>query len=185
MSDERPPLTTTTSLLPAAIVLGIAVVTLVAFLALNFIASPSVKTPKTTIPIVIGTLGTEDHSTLLAGCRQPDNPPANVTDALLVPATTTATGPVRLPDQGAGDFDCMRALKTQASSRRLLGYYSAQLEARGWALFSKGASNGSPQLLFQKAGTDGFYWVVGITVNDQAASSSDWTYTIYQNSETI
>jgi hypothetical protein len=67
----------------------------------------------------------------------------------------------------------------------LLGYYSAQLKARGWNLFSQGASNGSPQDLFQKAGSDTFYWVIGVTVTSSSATSTHWTYQIYQNSETI
>jgi hypothetical protein len=59
------------------------------------------------------------------------------------------------------------------------------LEARGWSLFSKGASNGSPQSLFQKAGSDSFYWVVGITVHSSTKSSCRWTFTIYQNSGAV
>ena len=34
------------------------------------------------------------------------------------------------------------------------------MRGRGWALFSKGSSSGSPQSLFQKAGNDGFIKLV-------------------------
>ena len=61
-------------------------------------------------------------------------------------------------------------------------FFDAQLEARGWSLFSKGASNGEPQSLFQKAGSDGFYWEVGVTVTKTSASTVYWTFRIYQNS---
>jgi hypothetical protein len=66
-----------------------------------------------------------------------------------------------------------------------LSFYKTQLEARGWSLFSSGASNGSPQYLFQKAGSDTFYWVIGITVDSSTSTSTSWTFRIYQNSEAI
>jgi hypothetical protein len=90
------------------------------------------------------------------------------------------------PNLGAGDFDCVLPLTTtHASASSLISFFNAQLEARGWNLFSKGASNGDPQSLFQKAGSDGFYWEVGVTVTKSSASSVQWTFQIYQNSETV
>jgi hypothetical protein len=74
---------------------------------------------------------------------------------------------------------------TAVTPGELLGYYSAQLRAQGWDLFSQGASNGAPQDLFQKAGNDTFYWVIGVTVNSSNATSTHWKFQIYQNSETI
>ena len=74
---------------------------------------------------------------------------------------------------------------TGANGPSLINFYDAQLESRGWNLFSSGASNGDPQSLFQKAGSDGFYWVIGVTVTTSNAARVDWTFRIYQNSETI
>ncbi len=186
MSDvPKPPLTTTTSILPAAGVLILAVVVLASFMIINIVSDQGVTTTTTTVPSVVGGLATASSNTVLRGCQQPDNPPADISDAFLVPASTQPTGPVILPNAGAGDFDCYRTLVTGASSPALLKYYTSQLEARGWNLFSKGASNGSPQELFQKGGSDGFYWVVGISVTASNDSSTKWTYTIYQNSGTV
>jgi hypothetical protein len=179
----KPPLTTTTSIWPAAAVLILGVVTLGVFLLVNAISDQGVSTP-TTIPVVVGGLGTE-NAPLLKGCEQPGTPPSNVLSALIVPKTTTADGPVNLPNEGAGDFDCTRSFVSAVTPGELLGYYGAQLKARGWDLFSQGASNGSPQDLFQKAGSDTFYWVVGVTVLSSRGASTHWTYQIYQNSETI
>jgi hypothetical protein len=185
VSEEvRPPLTTTTSIIPAAAVLLVAVVTLAIFLALNIIASPRVKSPATTLPVFVGGLTTESGH-LLSGCQQPGNPPGNISTALIVPATTATTAPANLPNGGAGDFDCVEALKTTATSSQLLGYYDSQLPARGWNLFSRGASNGHAQLLFQKAGSDTFYWVVGVTVRGHRGATVYWSYRIYQNSSAI
>jgi hypothetical protein len=183
--SDRPqaPLTTTTSIWPAAAVLILGVVMLAVFLLINAVSDQGVTTP-TTIPVVVGGLSTESTN-LLTGCEQPGTPPANVLPALIVPASTTARGPATLPNEGAGDFDCTRSFVTAVKPGALLGYYSAQLRARGWNLFSQGASNGSPQDLFQKAGSDTFYWVIGVTVTSSSANSTNWTYQIYQNSETI
>ena len=184
MSDRRPPLTTTTSLWPAAMVIGIAVVMLAVFLAIDVIANPSVA-PTTTLPVVVGGLAPAPSSAVLAGCAQPGTPPANIRGALLVPVGTTATGPVLHPNSGAGDYDCLRSLVTTARSSDLLGFYSAHLQTQGCSLFSRGSASGEPQLLFQKAGSDTFYWVVGITVTGTPHGVSTWTFRIYQNSSAI
>ena len=184
MTDRpRPPLTTTTSIWPAAAVLILGVVMLGVFLIINEVSNQGVSTP-TTIPIVVGGLGTE-AAHLLTGCEQPGTPPSNIVPALIVPVGTTSSGSSVLPNDGAGDFDCYRTFVTTVKPSALLGYYSAQLKSRGWNLFSTGASNGSPQELFQKAGSDTFYWVIGITVNSSSAHSSHWTFRVYQNSVTI
>jgi hypothetical protein len=187
VSDSpKPPLTTTTSIWPAAAVIILAVVVLGSFMVVNAISDTGVKeTTTTTLPVVVGGLETDASSILLQNCQQPDNPPGNISGALLVPDGTQSTGPTQLPNEGAGDFDCYRPLETDAGYGALLNYYQSELEARGWNLFSKGAINGKPQSLFQKGGTDGFYWVVGITVNSSTKTSTHWTYTIYQNSDTI
>jgi hypothetical protein len=181
----KPPLTTTTSILPAAIVLGIAVAVLGIFLGVNLLANPSVRPTPTTIPIVVGGLASAPTNGLLAGCHQAGSPPANIASALLVPVDSTATQSTKHPNGGAGDYDCYRALVTKAPSSQLLGFYSAHLQALGWTLFSRGSSTGKPQLLFQKAGSDTFYWVVGITIDSQIGGDAKWTYRIYQNSSAI
>lgn len=185
MNDEvRPPLTTTTSIIPAAIVLGVAVVTLIVFLAINFIVNPRVKTTMTTSPVIVGGLATETGH-LLAACQQAGSPPSNISTALVVPVTTAAVAAATHPNGGAGDYDCVQKFKTSASSAQVLGYYGAQLPARGWDLFSRGSGSGQPQLLFQKAGSDTFYWVVGVTVERVAGAVTYWDYRIYQNSSAI
>jgi hypothetical protein len=183
--SDRPqaPLTTTTSIWPAAAVLGVAVVTLTVFMAINLISGQGVTTT-TNLPIVVGGLHSE-ASDALAACRQPGTPPSNVVGALVLPQDTRPNGAFKIPNAGAGDFDCVRSFISKAQPAALLGYYASQLEARGWTLFSQGSSTGSPQDLFQKAGTDTFYWVVGITVTSMGKNETHWTYRIYQNSQTI
>jgi len=182
----KPPLTTTTSILPAAAVLGIAVLMLAIFMFINLVADPGVSTT-TTIPVVVGGLAVDHASNLLANCESPGTPPSNIVGGVMVPVGTRSSGPFQTPNSGAGDFDCYRPLITTSSASALLGFYRTQLEARGWTLFSSGASNGSPQYLFQKAGSDTFYWIIGVTVDPATSSttSTAWTFRIYQNSEAI
>jgi hypothetical protein len=185
-SKPKAPLTTTTSILPAAAVLGLAVAMLAIFMVINLVTNQSVSTT-TTIPVVVGGLGIDPTSDVLANCQTPGTPPANIVSGIVVPQGTLSRGPFQMPNSGAGDFDCFRPLVTSASASSLLSFYRAQLEARGWNLFSSGASNGSPQYLFQKAGSDTFYWIIGVTVAPSASTSTStaWTFRIYQNSAAI
>jgi hypothetical protein len=183
-AEVKPPLTTTTSIRPAMTVLVIAVATLAVFIVINAVAGTSVTQTPTTLPVVVGGLGTAPGDEL-AGCRQPANPPADIATALRVPATSVVTARATVSNAGAGDFTCAATLRTAASPGRVLGYYRAQLEVLGWALFSTAPSHGHSQMLFQKAGADTFYWVVGVTIERAGPASTSWTYTVYQNSSSI
>jgi len=186
MSDQpKAPLTTTTSIWPAAVVLIVAVVMLGVFMLINFVADQGVTSSSTTVPVVVGGLDVAPSSVALDYCRHTSEIPTNITSAFLVPRTSQVASPGNIPNAGAGDFDCYQPLVTRANSGSLLNFYAAHLETLGWNLFSHGASNGSPQSLFQKAGNDGFYWVVGITVNSVHGANVRWTFRIYQNSQTI
>lgn len=186
MSDEpKAPLTTTTSIWPAAGVLIFAVVVLAVFMIINLISDQGVTTTPTTLPVVVGGLQKAPSAAVLHYCTSPAEIPSNIDDVFLVPVGTTSASKGDIPNQGAGDYDCYQPLVTTTNSASLLKFYKSQLEIRGWGLFSQGAANGSPQSLFQKAGNDGFYWVVGITVTRSSSTAVHWTFRIYQNSETV
>ncbi len=186
MSDEpKAPLTTTTSILPAAAVLGVAVLMLLVFMVINLISDQGVSSTPSTIPIVVGGLTKAPSAVVLDYCRSSTEIPSNINDAFVVPEGTTSQKGANIPNAGAGDFDCYDPVVTPTTSGSLLAFYNSQLEARGWSLFSHGASNGTPQELFQKAGNDGFYWIVGVTVTSTTKNATYWTFRIYQNSETV
>jgi hypothetical protein len=169
-------------------VLGLAVVMLIVFMVINLATSQGVtKETTTTIAVVVGGL----HRDLSPGpalqyCRQGEEVPSNIDDAFIVPLNTTPRPGANTPNLGAGDFDCVQPMATgKTNATSLIDFFNAQLGARGWSLFSKGASNGDAQSLYQKAGNDGFYWEVGVTVTKSDAGGVDWTFQIYQNSETV
>ena len=192
MSDAsgppRPPLTTTTSLWPAAGVLILAVVMLLVFLVINLATSQGVtKETTTTIPVIVGGLQRDLHpGPALQYCLQSEEVPSNIDDAFIIPVNTTTRPGANTPPLGAGEFDCLQPMATaKTNATDLINFFNAQLEARGWSLFSKGSPNGDSQSLFQKAGDDGFYWEVGVTVTKVSITGVEWTFEIYQNSETV
>lgn len=188
MSDEpKAPLTTTTSIWPAALILGIAAVMLVVFMVINLVADQGVTKETTTIPLVVGGLKIDATAgAVLQYCRQTEEVPSNITDVFLVPVGTSPRTGANTPNLGAGDFDCEQPMFTaKVNAASLITFFNSQLEARGWSLFSKGASNGDPESIFQKAGNDGFYWEAGVTVTKSTSGGVDWTFQIYQNSETV
>jgi hypothetical protein len=186
VSDEpRAPLTTTTSIWPAAGVLIFAVVVLIVFMVINLISDQGVTSTPTTVPVIVGGLAVSPSSAVLDYCRNSSEIPSNINDVFIVPQNTKSEAGGNIPNAGAGDFDCYQPLTTTTNGASLLNFYKTQLEARGWGLFSQGSSKGSPQSLFQKAGNDGFYWVVGVTVTKSSNDLVHWTFRIYQNSETV
>jgi hypothetical protein len=186
LSDQpKAPLTTTTSIWPAAAVLITAILMLGMFMVINLIANQGVASTTTTTPVVVGAQKAAPISSALEFCTHNSVIPSNISSVFLVPNGTTTQSGANIPNVGAGAFDCYQPLVTPTNSSSLLDFYAAQLGARGWNLFSKGASSGAPQSLFQKAGADGFYWVAGITVNSSSDGAVHWTFRIYQNSQTI
>jgi hypothetical protein len=187
-SAPKPPVTTTTSLWPAAIILGLAVAMLGTFIFIDFLTDQTIVTKETTtLPVVVGGLqANPSPGAKLQYCLQTEEVPSNITNAFVVPMNTVTRSGESTPDLGAGEFSCEQPFTTSgANSSAIIAFFNAQLQARGWSLFSHGASNGDPQSLFQNAGNDGFYWELGVTVTKSSATSVDWTFQIYQNSETV
>ena len=187
MSESpRPPLTTTTSLKPAAVVLGIAVFVLVFFTTINIVANPTVNST-TTIPIVVGALPVDTKSTLLVECQLPENPPPDISSSLLIPTLSSPESSIKWRGKGPGGYDCARDILTAATSNEILSFYKSHLEARGWKLFSQGDTYKSkqPQMLFQKAGSDTFYWILGVSVFRSTTSSTAFTLRLYQGASLI
>lgn len=192
MSDRpsrlKPPVTTTTSLWPALSILGIAVLMLSVFMLVNLVTNKGVVAKETaTVPVIVGGLQADTKpGAKLQYCLQSEEVPSNIDSAFVVPVNTATRPGQGTPNRGAGEFSCEQPLTTtNTSASELISFFNQRLQASGWSLFSHGASNGDPQSLFQKAGSDGFYWEVGVTVNKSTTSSVNWTFQIYQNSETV
>ena len=173
-----------TSIWPAASILIVAVSTLAIFMVINAVTSTTTVT--TTTVAVVGGLNAATDPALTDGCSSAGSPPTDIRRALIVPVTASLTGH-RIVNQGAGDFDCYLDYRTTTSGPDIIGFYEAHIGALGWKLFSSGHSSGGnhgQQVLFQKAGSDSFYWVYGVTIESTGAHTT-YRIRIYQNNSLI
>ena len=181
-SALAPPPSHTVSILPAAVVLILAVAMLFIFGFINFVDSP--VTTATTQPIVLGGLANDPHTQVFAGFVGQGVPPGDIATSLIAPARTTAIGVVATGGGGVANYDREVRLSVDAPRSRLLGFYRSNLEARGWRLFSTGtASGGGAELLFQKAGTDGWYWESGVVAQPTRRGATVFIYRLLQASD--
>ena len=152
---------------------------------MDFATNGRVTVP-TTIPTVVGGLQLAPARPGAAVLHQRVEIPSNINDVFIVPKNTVPEPGANMPNAGAGDFDCFEPMAT-ITPRRVSWSSSTSPNSRPGAGVSspRTASNGAPQSLFQKAGNDGFYWVLGITVTKSTAAKVYWTFPIYQNSETV
>jgi hypothetical protein len=161
---------------------------LATFMGVDALTDKTIVTKETTtIPVVVGGLqANPSPGPKLKYCLQTEEVPSNIANAFVVPINTVTRSGESTPDLGAGEFSCEQPFATTGTNASaIISFFNAQLQARGWSLFSHGASNGDPQSLFQKAGDDGFYWELGVTVTKSSATTVDWNFQIYQNSETV
>jgi len=181
-ATPKPPPARTVSILPAAAVLGLAVVTLVVFGLMNMIGSQT--TTPTTQPAFLGGLAAGRTSAFTSWVGSGALPP-DVASALLVPVGTRLLGAVDTGGGGTGQFDREDRFVVGAPRARLLGFYRSNLVARGWSVIStSGTAAGSAQVLFQKAGSDGVYWESGVTASaSTSARTTPYTFRLFQVSD--
>jgi hypothetical protein len=176
-----PPPARTVSILPAAAVLGIAVLTLGIFGVMNMVASST--TTATTAPTILGGLPL-GRPTAFAPWVRSGALPSNVATALIVPAATRELGAVTTGGGGTGEFDREDRFVAAAPRARLLGFYRSNLVGRGWSVIStSGTQGGTAQVLFQKAGSDGVYWEAGVTARATSPTSTPYTFRLFQVSD--
>jgi hypothetical protein len=179
VGEPRAPLTTTTSIRPAASVLVIAMVMLIVFIAINTVFDQAAAPSQSTV-VVVGGLNLDAQSHLFTACDVNGEPPSNIRSAFLVPIDTRALSPVN--HHSHSSYDCSRELSSTHPQSQILGFYRDQLVARGWSLFSRGPAprTGKEEYLFSKAGNDTFFWVVGVIITSHHRASTHWTVYLQQ-----
>ena len=98
--------------------------------------------------------------------HQPGQPPDNIVNAVDIPV-----GAVRLSHQNnaaeSGQYDSQVSLRSDASQGALLAFYASDMKSQGWQVFDRGPAANDPnalEVLGKLAGTDGYYWEMGVTV---------------------
>ncbi len=165
----RPPTPGGFSLRPAMVVLGLAVLILVLFVAIGFMSSHA-RTQSRTGRAATAVPGSALRPAVAGGLLSPivtsGDPPANVRGAVLVP-----TGSMRVGSQdnsaGSGPYDSQVVLRSSASQEELLTFFSSAMKLEGWQVFSQGPARNHPgaiEVLGKLAGSDGYYWEMGAIV---------------------
>jgi hypothetical protein len=173
---------------PAMIVLGLAVLIIGLFvgLALGTSSQPTAVRPNTGS---IAVSGSSLKATPAAAALKPiitgGQPPANVVNAVDIPVGAVRTGSQNNAAD-SGQYDSQVTFRSGASQGALLAFYASDMKAQGWQIFDKGAASNDPnaiEVLGKLAGTDGFYWEEGVTVQPTsfakgAPATGDTSFTV-------
>ncbi len=170
LEPRRPPSPTGISMRPAMIVLGLAGLILVLFVTIGIVSTQSpaaVKHSDTAVGVPGVTLRAVPAAGLLSPIVSAGEPPNNILNAVSVPV-----GSVRISHQnnsaGAGQYDSQVTFGSGESQAALLAFYAADMKLEGWQISDQGAARNDPgalQVLGKLAGSDGYYWEMGATVN--------------------
>jgi hypothetical protein len=175
---------------PATIVIGVALVVLLAGALSAIFSSGSATTSVATAPkqapgAPIAALPAER---VLTPITTPGRPPANVVGVLVVPeGATVVRGSAT--DHSVGLYDRSLGFTTASSEADVIAFYRAELPAQGWKLLSQGPpSTGTGyEVLAKIAGTDGYYWEAGVTVSPTtfagAAQATPFTIRLFAVSD--
>jgi hypothetical protein len=167
---RRPPTPGGFSMRPAMIVVGLAALILVVFVTIGIVSSHS-PTPVTHSDAALAVPGVNLRATPAAALLSPivtaGQPPDNIVNAVSVPA-----GSVRTSHQNnsgeADQYDSQVVFLSDDSQAALLAFFAADMKLQGWQIFDRGAAANDPgalEVLGKLAGSDGYYWEMGATVD--------------------
>lgn len=159
----------------AAGVLGLAAVVFTGgSIALGLGASTAPKQAPTTVPTAPGApLRAAPASAALKPIELPGQPPANILQALAVPAGAQVE-PGSAKDLTVANYDHLLGFVVPASQADVVAFFKAELRADGWQQVSSGPARGGIgiQVLAQHAGSDGNTWDAGVVVHATTFASS-------------
>jgi hypothetical protein len=173
---QRPPVPGGISMRPAMIVFGLAALILVVFISIAIVTSQA-PTPVKHSDAAVGVPGVSLRAVPAAGMLSQivtdGDPPNNILNAVSVPV-----GSVRISHEnntaGAGQYDEQVTFRSDDSQAALLAFFAADMKLQGWQVSDQGAARNDPgalEVLGKLAGTDGYYWDMGATINATTFSS--------------
>ncbi len=193
---QRPPDPGGISMRPAMIVFGLAALILVVFVTIAIVTSQApapVKHSGAAVGVPGVTLRAVPAAGLLAPIVTNAEPPNNILNAVSVPV-----GSVRISHEnntaGAGQYDEQVTFRSDDSQAALLAFFAADMKLQGWQVSDQGAARNDPgalEVLGKLAGTDGYYWDMGATINattfspgGPARGVTHFTVRLYQEDDT-
>lgn len=167
---QRPPVPGGISMRPAMIVFGLAALILVVFITIAIVTSQA-PTPIKHSGAAVGVPGVALRAVPAAGLLSPivteGEPPNNILNAVSIPV-----GSVRTSHEdntaGAGQYDEQVTFRSDDSQAALLTFFAADMKLQGWQVSDQGAARNDPgalEVLGKLAGTDGYYWDMGATID--------------------
>ncbi len=155
---------------PAMIVVGLAALILVVFVTIGIVSSQSPAAVKHSATPV-GVPGVTLRALPAAGSLSPilggGEPPNNIVNTAAVPV-----GSVRLSHKnnsaGAGQYDAQVTFRSDESQAALVAFFAADMKLQGWQISDQGPARNEPgalEVLGKLAGSDGYYWEMGATVD--------------------
>jgi hypothetical protein len=170
LEPQRPPASGGISMRPAMIVVGLAALILVLFVTIGIVSTQSpaaVKHSKAEVAVPGVSLRSVQAAALLSPIASGGEPPNNILNAVDLPA-----GSARVSHQnntaGAGQYDAQVTFTSTDSQAALIAFYAADMKSQGWQIVDQGAARNDPgalEVLGKLAGSDGYYWEMGATVN--------------------
>jgi hypothetical protein len=158
------------SMRPAMLVVGLAAVIVVAFIAIGFATNGKpvqTDTSKSIRAIAGSSLRAVSAAPALAVITQSGEPPSNILNSVSLPE-----GSARVSHQNnsaaADQFDAQIGLINNASQAAIRTFYLSDMKAQGWQIFEIGPADHDPgalEVLGKKAGSDGFFWEMGAVVS--------------------
>lgn len=159
----------------AGVVLGVAVLVLVLFGVAAVLtgggssgrhgAGTAGTVPSRPTPVKGTTLLAQPAAGALRPIRQAGTPPADIVDTLAVPVGATVVG--HTPSTGITLYDARERFTVRGSQQSVLAFYRSELAAMKWKVTNVGPARrpaDATEVLAQKAGSDGWYWEVGVVV---------------------
>src|SRR5258708_4088630 len=133
----RPPTPGGISMRPAMIVVGLAGLILVVFVAIAIITSQApapVRNGAASSVVPGSALSARAAAATLAPIVRPGEPPTNIVNAVSIPS-----GSVRVAHQNnsvpTGQYDSQVTLRSDDSQSALLAFYAADMRLQGWQVF--------------------------------------------------
>jgi hypothetical protein len=132
----------------------------------------------------------------LSVIAQPGSPPANILNAVVLPAGSARVG--HQDNGGSGQYDRQVTFRSDASQAALLTFFTGAMRQNGWQIFDRGPAAHAPrtpagttEVLGKLAGSDGYYWEMGAVVQPTAfgqgapaTGTTDFTVRLFQVSDT-
>jgi hypothetical protein len=177
-----------TSMKWALIVPLLAVAMLVVVILINVVDAPG-PPPISITPKISSSLGlTVSPSNPFKPIVALGEPPTEILSSVVLPSPAHLRSRVATGGE-ATSFDASFKYRSSSSQGALYSFFSQEMAARGWKIFSVGAPTGSKgvEILAQRAGSDGWFWEEGVVIHptsfsQHAGQSTSFTIRLYQAS---